>query len=497
MPSKLKEINARFPAVDVPRGAPVMGIERFIGTYLSHYLEDEVGNAVKSPHFHREIYYVLSNPKKYRKVIVVAPRGFAKSAIFEFFGNMYDAVVTKRYKEILIIGSCQDFAESWLRKIKTEILNNELIYRDFGELANADDKSEKWASDIITLKNGVTIVARGYEGKMRGLHPNKIVIDDLETDESARSKDQCRKIEMWLKQTVLPMQRSMRSVIQWVGTFLSNDSVLKRAYDGKGWDDSWYRMKYGAYEEGATEKSIWPEAFPEEFLRMRRREMGLYAFASEYLNEPIGSLDPVIKKYWINYYTQDQLPPSLYRVLGVDPAISSRQLADESALVLLGADAHPHKPTNQIFCLQEHAGRYDKHSLIKLIFEWCYKYHPNEVVIEATSFQQSLVEDFEREAHEQGFHVTITPVKPSTDKVTRLKDVTPFFERGELFFKEDQDSLIQQLLAFPDADHDDRVDALVHGLFTLKGRWHTIERAYRDRYEPDESHEAIPEVGLF
>lgn len=308
-----------FPKIDVPRVKAVQGadgkieitgllpIERFVGTYFKHLLRTRRGRPIQTPHFHREIYYLYEYPEKFEppdgetSIIWVCPRGYGKS-IVNFFSVLYDALVTKRYGEQLLIGANKDLTERWMGKIKTELTTNELLIngdskagiQGFGELCSDGDKDGKWSNDEILLRNGERIYAKGYGSGMRGMHPGKIVLDDIENDEEAKSPVQIEKMEDWMRGTVINMQNDEDSVLYWTGTFLERDSVLQKAYDGRGWDDSWVRLKHDAeWTEEAEEEhkkisvswphaigdSIWPQKYPTKWLRARERKIG----SSKYL----------------------------------------------------------------------------------------------------------------------------------------------------------------------------------------------------------------------
>lgn len=497
-------MNENFPEIKVPpieiipgsNGEPaevkgLLPIEHFVGRYLRHCLVDRFGNPVQTPHFHREAYYLFSHPEEYQKVIWVAPRGFAKSTINQFFVTLYHAVVTKKYGEQLLIGAVQGLAERWLAKIKAELTNNDKLIRDFGELSTEKSKSGKWAADEIHLSNGEIIVARGVGGSMRGLHPRRLAPDDLESDELARSQAQVEKTEDWLRGTVIPMQREEGGVTSWTGTFIDEDSVLRRAFYGKGWDDSWYRIIHSAAvgEDGKPAwpgESIWPEAFSYEFLQKRAREITLRIFMAEYMNMPISGVNPIFRREWIEYYEEEDLPKFMMKIVTVDPAISIKETSDESAIVVLGVDMSPDAPTETIYILDVDHGHWDTNTLVRRIMEMYRRHKAKYVVLETISFQQALVPALQREARDQQYFMEIAEVKPFKDKVTRAKSVSHLLEQGHVKFRKEQSDLIDQMLAFPKKGMgNDMVDAIVHGLQDLVDNWQRVDDYYGETEDDD------------
>lgn len=534
-------LNDGFPLIDVPEivvtrdadGDPdftgLLGIEKFIGTYFKHRLRTRRGRPVATPHFHREMYYLYEYPEKFKppdgepSIIWVCPRGFGKS-IINFFSILYDALVTKKFGEQLLIGANKPLAEMWLSKIKTELTTNELIIKGdpelgikgFGDLCSEGDKDGKWANDEIKLRNGERLYAKGFGSGMRGLHPGKIVMDDIENDEEALSPVQIGKMEDWIKGTVINMQNDEDSIMFWTGTFLERDSVLQKAYECNGWSaESFFRIKHDAeWTEEAEEdhkrisahhpynvgESIWPQKYPTKWLRAREKKIGSSKYLAEFMNDPKAKDRAVFNKEYLRYYEPEDLPKLIRAIVMVDPAVSTKEINCESAIVVLGTDAG-RNPTPDIFVLDDESGHWDEPTLIRKVINYHLKWRSDYVGIEEVSFSALLLNAVEMESARQGIHLPVEAKKPkSKDKVTRAKSVRPLFERGHVRFLQTQAELIEQLTNFPRKGVlKDKVDAFVYGLIDLAGHWDDVDYANKktsgqsDDFEPEEDY-AIEEL---
>lgn len=503
--------NQRFPPIrfdteaveGVVRRKP-LGIERFFAMYFSHDLKDKsTGREVRGARMHADIAYVISNPRSYPYAIIVAPRGSAKSTYTTKIGPLYHAIVTKQFQEILLIGATEELAEGRLADIKSELVNNEILINGnsdenipgFGDLSTQSWPDKKWAAGQIELPDGIKIWARGRGGSMRGIHPQYIIIDDIEGDEGVLSPTECAKIERWIKQTVIPMQIDEVACLHWDGTFLGPDSVLYNAYNGKGWSQNWFRMKYGAFDSKGH--SYWPDRFSDEWLVKKREDMGAMAFAAEYLNEPFSVETPIIRRDWLKFFTEAEMPPMLSRVMSIDPAISIKQKSDFTAFGIIGADNNPDLPRERYFCEHFEEAHYSFDETIRRFFDLYLKYHPEKVRIEVNAYQDALRQAIDKERRLRGIEYIPIETEASSrytgDLYQRLATVSPLVERGQVYFRREQEDLIYQLVNFP-TRKDDLAQAFYSCLKGFQYNWTKVNESYMAKVVRGEFQDAGPAI---
>ena len=164
------------------------------------------------------------------------PRGSGKTTIAE--SACLWALIYGHRSFVVLIGADEASALRSLESIKVELETNELLHADFPEVCYPIQRLERishrcrgqtclgeptylaWQSDVLTLPTvpqshaaGATVRVAGLTGSIRGMkhkrpdgtsiRPDLVVIDDPQTDESARSASQCAYRERVLSGAVL------------------------------------------------------------------------------------------------------------------------------------------------------------------------------------------------------------------------------------------------------------------------------------------------------
>ncbi len=432
----------------------------FAETYLKHLLR------YSTPDFHREIYGLITGEKR---LGIAAPRSFAKSTIVQIIYGMW-LLLTRQGSDILTISASGTLAEEWVRKIKMELETNELIRNDFSWIRWGAETSNKWTESHITLHNLDDSIfsqmrARGRGCQIRGFRPTNVLADDLEDDELVKSDEQRKKLEGWfLAALINSLDNNQQLII--IGTILHPLSLLKKIIDRKDQFKEWKTRKYQALTDG---KSIWEEKWPTEALYKRKAEIGTYAFQSEYQNEPLLGEEQLIRPEWIQKY--EELPGNMVKFLVIDPAISTREGADETGMVVLGVS------DKKIYEVESVSGRWGVWDIADRVNGLFQKHNPVKIGVEAIAYQQVLKPILIQEGRVKGLYLPIQSItlgsysssqkerKEPKDKFTRALGITHLFEQGLVYLKTQK--LIDQCLLFPTGDHDDLFDALVYGLHLI------------------------------
>lgn len=456
------------------------GFRYFLETYLPHYVKGEHSR------FHQEIFARVPNilgSNKGVRDLFIAPRGSSKSTHMSLGFALYCICLGhKRY----ILEVCDVYAQAALliEAIKAELTTNPRLSHDFPE---ATGQGRVWREGEIVTANNIRVEGLGALQKLRGrrhgpYRPDLMFFDDLENDEAVRSPDQRKKLETWIKRAALkvgPPDGSMDVV--WVGTVLHYDAVLVRAAKSPVWRvaefqavirfpdrmDLWDRFEelyhnegedaarafYEAHKPDMDEGAVvnWPSMQPLIWL-MLERAADHDSFQTEYQNKPISEGSPFSQ---LTYWTQSL--PNLIYFGALDPSLGKKGHGrDPSAILIGGFD----RLTGRMDVVEASIRRRLPDVIISDIIALQRDYRCLLWFVEAVQFQEFLRTTLMVEAAKQGVGISAVPIIPHADKDLRIERLQPPVAAGLIRLNSTQQTLIDQLQQWPNADHDDGPDAL-------------------------------------
>ena len=209
---------------------------------------------------------------------------------------------------------------------------------------------------------------------------------------------------------------------------------------------------------------LWPEAYPAEELDTIRKSVGSRDWNALYQQRPAAAEGSVFKKEnWRFYKPLELEPKSLANSLEChticqawDTAFKTGSQNDFSVCVTIGVSS------NRYYVLDLWRDRVEFPDLKRIVQAQSYKWGPHAILVEDTAAGQSLLQELTRNTR-----LPLLPVKADRDKVSRSNAVTPSHEAGLIYLPEDARWLfefLEEMGSFPNAVHDDQVDAFVHAL---------------------------------
>ena len=450
----------------------------FIEKFLEKWLTSKV------PRFHKDIYALL--PKN-KRLVIAAPRGFAKSTIISRFYPLWLAIFGKA-KDICLISASETLAIGFLRDIKREIESNQMIQDMFGDL-----RTEKWTENLIILKTGTTIRARGAGGQIRGFRPDVIICDDIETDESVESEEQRKKLKDWLfKACINTLMPDGQFII--IGTIIHPLSVLS---DLLVMPNGWHKEKYQAYVNGVQEPGheLWGELWNHDRLQIRKKEIGSWAFSAEYLNNPVSNETAPVQEKHIRYW--EELPKQYSCVIAVDPAYSDDETADYKVAAVVAIDQQQNRYLVDYVRTHDPIGRFQD-SIINLFLR--YRDTLTGVGVPNSGVEKGFFDSFMKKCEERKllsipvvelkntFTNSITNVSARNKKARVIAALQPLFEQGKYYIGVNHIEARDELLTIGSSRWDDLVDCMAYAEQIIQPVYYDVGGKEDFRDEPTVNH---------
>lgn len=467
---------------------PVHGYEYFVNTYFPHYVRSSEKSELHEFLFSR-LTEILQQPEGINEADA-APRGEAKSTLVTRLFSLW-TVITGAKKFIVIAMDSIDQAYPMLEAIKAELEFNPRLKTDFPEMCG---QGRVWQAGTIVTASNVKIQVFGSGKKMRGMvhgpfRPDLAILDDIENDEMVRNPDQRDKLEMWLKQTVLPLGAvGTKFDVIYIGTILHYDSVLSRTLNNPFWSthkfkamkrwpdrmDLWDKWEALYRNDGAAVAEAFYQAHKDEMergaqtswaargvlalMKIRARD-GHATFDSEYQNDPVSGEDaPFAKsmKFW------NDLPSDLVYFGALDPSLGKAGASRDPSAIIIGGYQ---RETGKLYVVEAQIKKRLPDLIIEDVIRLHRQYRCKLWFVETVQFQEFLKDELVKRSAARGIPVPARAVKPVSDKLLRIETLQPHMANGLILLNESQQTLIQQFRHFPKADHDDGPDA-VHMLWS-------------------------------
>ena len=488
-------------------GADPKAIMKFFRTPGIDNLDELVVKAVLWGHLFLPRYFNKPTPGFHYELIktffksgndyTACPRGFGKTTINQLC--IAFSCINGLDEFIVLIEKTFTEAGEVLEALREEFKINDELLRVYGDLTRVNYKGpdqrniKDTAGDFFI--NGVRLRAKGFDTPIRGLksrhsRPTRVLLDDIESDEHIDNVEQRGKYLNNYIRGVIPAVDNDTGVIKMVGTILHDDSLLNtliKNHDG---------TVYAAWDKDKV--LLWPSNWTVDKLEQKREEMrisdkGDSGFYQEYFNQPVDEENQTFRREMFRYFKELDLetikakgPYRKYTL--VDPAISKKTTADFTAIVTVLVDF-----MNRVFILEITRARLDPIETIKAIFAHYERWNPIYVGIETVSYQKALkyfIEEEKRRASSTVQSMQVMEIKPTTDKITKIKKLQPKYAIANVFHNSDDRNTVileEELIRFPVAAHDDVVDCISNIIEIMVPAQKVVQRKYNKFVEARKS----------
>lgn len=419
----------------------------------------------------------IVNPTK--KIAVILPRGYSKTTIMNL-ANL-KAIVYREIDYILYVSEAAEHAGDQLDSVKLELEDNELLRMVFGDIVAPRQSSKKWGAGIIEPTNNTMMRVAGKGGQVRGKakrakRPGRILVDDMEDEESVKSDTQLAAYSKWFFGTLEPAVRKYGQIFM-IGTLLAGSGTILNKLEH---NDEYTWIRFGAIDRDGD--ALWPygNGMTLEELAKKKSTMAamgeLESFYLEYMSTYIDDktrVFPAGKQIFVSKGLHQFVAISLC----CDPAISDKPGADFCGFGVVGMEAGGVKHVLDAYGKVGMPPEDQVDKFFELHFRWL-AHLPRELQrhgVESIAYQKALqmaikADQFRRsqlvipEGHGPfagqvagtRAYFEVEPITHGkTGKDERIRGILkPIYHTGYLTFQTKFKELDEQLLAYPSGKKD-------------------------------------------
>jgi len=284
--------------------------------------------------FHKQWLYNLLNHKR---TLNICSRDHGKSFIssmaFPLWTTLFspEQILTSQVSncDTLIISNSLDQSQMLIERIKTVIENTEIL------------NSLNWSrgnKNLIELNekdNHNKIESRSFGSSVRGMHPLICVIDDPLSENSSMTADA---IEEFFFSSISNLCHA-EAILSVIGTRFSATDLYSKLME----PERAYKLAVYPALNSANEP-LWPERYSYENLMKKRAEIGSYAFAREFMCEPMSDDDSIFPRDLLrsclreDYIFETESDNESRYLISVDFSIGTTSSSDNSVITTLKDD---------------------------------------------------------------------------------------------------------------------------------------------------------------
>jgi len=216
---------------------------------------------------------------------IAGPRGEGKTTIVVHMTIL--AILHGLLEFPLIVAATGDHATEILDSIKDELVSNDRLLEDFplccrvaryvesapqkamSATVNGERVAIAWKADRIRLPNGAVVRTRGITAAFRGMNvrgkrPDLVILDDVDTRESADSEEQTNKRRDTIEQDIAGLGGPGKKIALAMLCTVINRKCLAFEYTDPVSKPAWRGKRYRMLNEKPDHPEMW-----DEYIRLR------------------------------------------------------------------------------------------------------------------------------------------------------------------------------------------------------------------------------------
>ena len=352
---------------------------------------------------------------------------------------------------VLIGAYSQKVSNRFSRQIKRKV---------YGRVELAEDK--KSSAEWETAAGG-GLLAVGIGGGVTSYGSDLLIIDDpVKSRKQAESETYRDAAWEWFNDDVYTRLEPGAAIIliltRWHADDLA-DRLLKQMEEADG--EQWEVVNLPALAEendplGRAEgEALCPERYDEAALNRIKAKLGSYSFAALYQQNPIPNDGALFKYDWLKDNIRDKAPENLRWARGYDLAVSTKTSADYFTSFACAFDK-----TGNLWIRDGFRKQIEYPEQRRFVIDKMRGDKQTQHGIESALHGMAFVQDLRRESSVR--HVPLKAVRVDTDKYTRALAWANLAEERKVFLVRGAwiKDFLEEVVRFPQAPHDDQVDAV-------------------------------------
>ncbi len=411
------------------------------------------GESHKSPVVH---YRMLDNliEDNGKDTINMCHRGMAKTTLLGEYLFLYLAVFGKlpNFGDVSLAIYVSDSIENGVKNMRKNLEfrweNSEFLRKYVPKTRFTDVRYEFENID------GKKFIVKGYGAKTgvrgakeMGIRPQLAVLDDLVSDEDARSATVIESIEATVNKAVEYALDPTSKKVVWSGTPFNAKDPLYKAVESGAYNVNVYPVcKSFPCEESEFEGS-WEDRFSYDYVLKqynKAKQSGMVdTFNQELMLRIMSDDDRLVQDNEIRWYNRNQVIQNIGNFnifITTDFATSEKTASDYSVISVWGLNNN-----NDWYWIDGICKRQLMDANLDDLFYLARKYSPMSVGIEVSGQQGGFIPWIQKEMGNRNCYFSLASennsnapgIRPTTNKMQRFNVVVPWFKAGKMYFPED------------------------------------------------------------
>lgn len=410
------------------------------------------GETNKTPPVHLKMLDKMISPSSY--IANLCFRGAAKTTLFMEYLVLFVAVFGylpnfgKITGMIYVSDSMDNGVKSARKNIEFRYNNSAFLQEWLPEATFTDAYLEFRNKDGHMLGCKMFGAKTGLRGtKIFGQRPTLCVLDDLVSDDDAKSKVSMQAIKDTVYKGVnFALDPTKRKVV-FNGTPFNQEDILIEAVESGAWDVNVWPVCERFPCEREDFVGAWEDRFTYDFVRdqydMAVKTGKLSSFYQELMLRISSDDERLVQDAEIRWYKRVELlknKGNFNFYITTDFATSSKQTADYSVIFVWAYNAN-----GDWFWVDGVMERMTMDKSIDHLFRLAQLYKPQAVGVEVTGQQGAFINWIQQQMMERNIWFSFASseksnapgIRPQVDKLARFNLVVPWFKAGKMYFPEE------------------------------------------------------------